>query len=107
MGVICTHYKSGCLIWAIALVEPLKGKNVEDSRDGRLLRFEAETGEDGVVSTEMAAQLLLAEIDLSKFERVMAFLLLCTHFAQPKFLLSSVQNLLYSVYVSTLYNFFV
>ena len=70
MGVICTHYKSGCLIWAIALVEPLKGKNVEDSRDGRLLRFEAETGEDGVVSTEMAAQLLLAEIDLSKFEQI-------------------------------------
>ena len=38
---------------------------VEDSRDGRLLRFEAETGEDGIVSTEVAAQLLLAEIDLS------------------------------------------
>ena len=40
---------------------------VEDSRDGRLLRFEAETGEDGIVSTEVAAQLLLAEIDLSTF----------------------------------------
>ena len=35
-----------------------------DSRDGRLLRFEAEAGEDGIMSTEMAAQLLLAEIGL-------------------------------------------
>ena len=40
--------------------------NVRDWRDSRLLRFESEAGEDGIVATQVAAQLLLAENKLTK-----------------------------------------
>ena len=40
-----------------------------DSRDSWLLRFESKTRKDRIMSTEVAAQLLLAEIFMQDFQR--------------------------------------